>query len=548
MGVMGERPCALLKFALRWVLALAGLAVLLAVTPASALEPVTVQLKWKHQFQFAGFYAAIEQGYYRDEGLEVKLVEADGARDPNLEVLEGRAQYGVGGPELVMLAAKGLPIVLVAAIFQHSPLVLLTRASADLHTVQELAGKRVAVEPQAADLVAYLQREGVPMSRIQQRPPAYTVEPLLNGEVDAMWSYRTDEPFAMQERGEAYVLLDPRVAGIDFYGDTLFTTQKELDKRPDRVASFRKATVQGWRWAMDHADETLQLILAKYPRRHSLAHLQYEAEQTRRLVLPDIIEIGYLNPGRVEHIAQVYAETGLIPAVPSDLATHIYDPHPTQDLLHFWLALGCVVGLLGAALAATWHYRRLVLRLQAAERKTQELVAQLRDLAQTDVLTGLCNRRAGEDRAEAEFARCVRYGRPMALLLLDIDHFKRVNDADGHLAGDQVLRMVARFLPQAARTSDTTARVGGEEFLVLLPETTVEGAKIVAERLREGVDSLQITTDAGLRKVTVSVGIAVLTSDLTALRELWHRADHAMYCAKNAGRNRVALWENGVEA
>ncbi len=527
---------------------LALFACLLASPPAWALEPVTVQLKWKHQFQFAGFYAALEQGYYREAGLDVRLVEADGAEDPNRAVLSGAAQYGVGGPELVMLAAKGEPVVLLAAIFQHSPLVILTRASDELHTVQELVGKRVAVEPQAADFVAYLRREGVPLDRVTLAPPAYTVDPLLNGEVDAMWSYRTDEPFALQERGQPFVLLDPRVAGIDFYGDTLFTTARELEERPERVAAVREATLRGWRWAFGHPDAAVELILSKYSQRHSRAHLEWEVAQTRKLVLPELIEVGYLNPGRVEHIAQVYAEAGLLDGVPASLREHVYDPRPKQGSARFWLALAGVTTLLAAALGAAWRYRAVMLRLAAAEAKSRQLVDQLRAIAHTDGLTGLPNRRAGEERAEAEFARCARYQRPLSLLLLDIDHFKHVNDADGHLVGDQVLRAVAQSLPKLARSSDAAARVGGEEFLLLLTETGAEGAQVTAERVRQAVEALVVATDAGPRRATVSVGVATLEPGLTALRELWQRADQALYASKRGGRNRVTAWSPAVAA
>jgi diguanylate cyclase (GGDEF)-like protein len=205
-------------------------------------------------------------------------------------------------------------------------------------------------------------------------------------------------------------------------------------------------------------------------------------------------------------------------------------------------ALAGVSALLVASLFATMRYRSLVARLKAAEAKQSELVGELRNLALSDSLTKLANRRAGEDRAHTEIARSKRHKRPLSLLLVDVDFFKRINDVDGHLVGDQVLRALARTLETTARTSDTVARMGGEEFMVLAPETTEDGARKAAERLRGAVDSLVIPTDKGPRSITISIGVAVLDDDVDSLHELWRRADVALYESKRAGRNRATMW------
>lgn len=160
-------------------------------------------------------------------------------------------------------------------------------------------------------------------------------------------------------------------------------------------------------------------------------------------------------------------------------------------------------------------------------------------MATTDSLTGLHNRHHFFQLAEHEFQRARRYGRPLSVIMLDIDHFKRVNDTYGHAVGDQVLQAVAGRCRETLRDVDHMGRYGGEEFVVLLPESDVEGAHNAAERLRRCVAESPIETGRGPVAVTISLGAAAITEDCPDLAALLDRADAAMYAAKQAGRNRV---------
>lgn len=159
-------------------------------------------------------------------------------------------------------------------------------------------------------------------------------------------------------------------------------------------------------------------------------------------------------------------------------------------------------------------------------------------LAMTDSLTQVPNRRALMDHAERALSQ--RGGRPMALLMIDVDHFKRVNDTHGHLAGDEVLRKVAERLVKRLRRHDVLGRYGGEEFGVIAPDTGTEGALTLAESLRETIASTPLPTEHGAISVSISIGISCCPSDATRnLREMLAEADAALYAAKLAGRNRV---------
>jgi diguanylate cyclase (GGDEF)-like protein len=168
------------------------------------------------------------------------------------------------------------------------------------------------------------------------------------------------------------------------------------------------------------------------------------------------------------------------------------------------------------------------------------LVRELGERARLDDLTGLLNRHGLEDRAETEFARLARGSGPLGLLVGDIDGFKTINDSLGHPAGDQVLRRTALVLERETREVDAVARVGGDEFALLLPDVTFEEARAVADRLRLAVR--RSAGDIRLR-LSISIGVAVGPSSGETLAALWHAADRAMYEAKRGGGDAVGLAE-----
>lgn len=169
------------------------------------------------------------------------------------------------------------------------------------------------------------------------------------------------------------------------------------------------------------------------------------------------------------------------------------------------------------------------------------LVRRLRGEAATDPLSGCFNRREGLKRLQSELERASRYGRPLTLISVDVDMFKRINDTFGHPAGDAVIKAVAATLHSASRKVDSVIRAGGEEFWVLLPETPLAQASLYAERLRAKLDQRMIV-GGDLIRVTASLGVAALGRE-ESLERLISRADGALYAAKHAGRNRVYVAE-----
>ena len=345
------------------------------VYPASAEQDshVRLQLKWTHQFQFAGYYAAIEHGYYAEEGLSVELLAATPDIDPIANVLTGGAEYGVGTSDLLMLHYHGKPVVVLAVIFQHSPLALLSRRTDNLDNIHDLLDQHVAIEPGSAELIAYLKREGITMESLQQVRHEMELGPLLRGEIQAQSVYVTTEPFDLDEAGIPYQIYSPRSVGIDFYGDNLFTTHSELEAHPERTAAFLRASLRGWYYAMNNVDEMIDLILDKYSTHRSRATLHYEAEQMQRLMRTDLIEPGHMIPGRWRHMADIYAEIGMLPENIS-LDGLLYNPEsPTLDLRIFYLVM-LVLAVLAMVFAGFALYtKRVNLITQQSEQRFRAL-------------------------------------------------------------------------------------------------------------------------------------------------------------------------------
>ncbi len=171
------------------------------------------------------------------------------------------------------------------------------------------------------------------------------------------------------------------------------------------------------------------------------------------------------------------------------------------------------------------------------------LFGEVQQLASTDGLTGLHNRRHFMEQANREFGRARRHQRSLVAVMLDIDRFKQVNDTYGHAVGDQVLQIVAARCRETVREIDILGRYGGEEFVFLLLETDLDGARILAERLRQCVVDPPLSTDAGMMKITVSLGVGILDKECPDLDHLLQRADQALYKSKQDGRNRVSIWQ-----
>lgn len=364
--LFGLRPCA--RLLLGWLL----LGWLLLVGPgmvassAHALESITLQLKWKHQFQFAGYYAALEQGYYRDAGLDVHIIEGHIKQPPLQQVLSGNVTYGITDSDILLSRMRGQPVVALAAIFQHSPYVLLSLKDRGITGPQDLIGKRVMLSSDqgASQFRAMLFKQRIDIARMTIVPHTWRLQDLIAGKVDVMSAYAMDEPLQLEQKGYAPAIISNQQYGMDFYGDILFTTEREVRDHPKRVAAFLRATKKGWAHAFAHKG-MLAAHISQMPgvakRGLNKQLLLKEARLMEPYVMSDVVELGHMNRQRWESIARTFVETGMASGS-TQLDDFVY--MPAQKNYPQWLKQVLPAALVVLGLTVLWNLqiRRVVVK------------------------------------------------------------------------------------------------------------------------------------------------------------------------------------------
>ena len=697
-------------------------------------KKIKLQLKWKHQFQFAGYYAALSQGYFEEAGYEVQLIEAQPGLNPIEVVLDGRADYGIANSELALYRMKGEPLVALAAIIQHSPIVLLSLKESEILSPQDLIGKSVMF-PQGhygANTLGLLLKEGIKQSQINAIPLSYNINDLVEGKVDAMVGYVTDQPFQLSQKNIDFNIIDPRTYGIDFYGDVLFTKEDRINSNEEEIEALTSATLKGWKYAIENPEEIIQLIIDQYKSERSYEELLNEAKQTTKLIVPKLVDLGHMNPGRWQHIADTFKSLNMTSGE-LDTNSFLYLPGQnrhnqlTRDIiqvLSIFLIIGAtIIGLLfhfnkklklnvaEKTMYLTKANRELVvytkqlkdkeeelhqlndelekriitrtetinkinhdLSQEIQQRKERELSLQLlskaiensdtivliidrhhrieyashaflkltgfvpselqnqpiavltnkislpfvgkepliqqglspsdqniieheikckdadgqvhwlsssisllweefaKDKAQIshyviifedvtahkkqrekmekmalyDSLTGLENRALFNKRLEKVIQNAKRNMVRTALLFIDIDNFKEINDSLGHKAGDHVLKVIADRLKEHVRQNDSIARISGDEFTVLLSDIrNYEDASVVTRHILKSFEEA-ITVGSHELFITVSIGISITPEDSMNMAELLNNADMAMYQAKQNGKNNYQFFSEDM--
>jgi diguanylate cyclase (GGDEF)-like protein/PAS domain S-box-containing protein len=618
----------------------------------------TLKLKWYHQFQFAGYYAAKEKGYYRDEGLDIELQELGESDSIVDDVLAGRADFGIGGASLILRRFNGDPVVMLAAIFQSSPLALMTMAQDNLKSPLDLVGKRVMYRlwEDDAQLSAVFNEFGMSHNDFDYMAHNYDNDALLKGQVDAISVYVTNQPYLYTSRGLAVNIISPANYGVDFYGDILFTSEQMIGEHPQAVLAFRRASLKGWEYALENQQEIVDLILSKYPGKQPKGRdaLLFEAEATRRLIKPGLVDVGQISPKRFERLAGIYRERGLVEpqaTLEGIYYTEYYQREPYREWMLRISIIGVVLVSIVAALMGVFNRRlkRLVelrsaalyqsdaklqrylktinqytitaqfdkhfnfievsdafcrvsgydreglvgrhydiIGMQYGDQRVYEQMQSVLDigghwngelivatrlgrmlnvevniepivnlsgnvegyasvwfditdkkrielLAITDTLTGLFNRIKVNDTLHHEVKRVARGQGSLSIIFFDLDHFKKINDSLGHMAGDRLLVAVAKIVQQRTRDLDVVGRWGGEEFVIVCPQTGLGGALELAEQLRLAIHQAAPVESCS---VTASFGVSEWVQG-ESVEALIDRADQALYLAKGEGRNCV---------
>lgn len=292
------------------------LVLMLLCQSVQAAETVVLQLKWLHSFQFAGYYAAKEKGFYAEEGLNVEIQEAIvGKDDYTASVVNGTAQYGVADTSLLIQRLNDKPVVVLASIFQHNPLVLATLKKSGIVSPHELIGKKVMSRfNDDAPFYTMYYEAGINPDNIIRVGHSFNLDDLINGKVDAISIYLTDQIDELKQKNIQFNIIDPRTYGINFLGDNLYTTEKEIAEHPERVQRFLRASLKGWDYAVKHPDEVIDIILKKYNTRQRLTfkHLNFEATESIKMIRPDAVPLGSTDIKRFERPAETYKQLKLV--------------------------------------------------------------------------------------------------------------------------------------------------------------------------------------------------------------------------------------------
>ena len=379
--------------------------------PPRQLEKVVLQLKWTHQFQFAGYYAALSQGFYEKAGFDVTLREGRPGLRAEKEVVSGRAQFGVLNSEVILLRAQGSRIVVVSSIYQHSPFVLAMRLGNGVREAKDLAGKNIMLVPgeESAEIFAMLRKIGVKQEDFNLVPHTYRHEAIQDPTLSGISLYSIDITPGMLD--SQWRLLRPIRYGIDFYGDCLITSEREVASDPERVDRFRKASLEGWQYAFDHVHEIVDWIDEKYPGRRTKEQLISEAHDMQQLIMPFTIEIGHMNPERWRRIGQVYKDLGMMDEIP-EAQDFLFDPRRHEN--DWWVQLGAVILgalLLASVLVFSWNVM-LHNRVQVQTASLQKSEARYRAIVE-DQTELICRNRADGvlTFVNPAFCRCFRRSR-----------------------------------------------------------------------------------------------------------------------------------------
>ncbi len=363
-----------------------------------ALERVSVQLKWFYQYQFAGILVAKEKGFYEKAGLDVIIKERDPAFNNIMQVVNGESEYGVADSVILRYRAEGHPVKVIATIFQHNAMVLISRKSSGILSPYEMRGKRISYQEGLDDsiITSLLSFAGLEKGDYLKIPMDFTHMDFVNGKVDVSEAYISIEPYWMKKKyGIDVNIIDPKNYGIDFYGDLLFTTESEIKEHPERVQAFKKATLEGWAYALAHKDEAIDIILSKYNTRAlTKEQLEYEARITENLIGTRYIPLGETKNERFKALAGLYLAHGISKASLNKAVDEIvHNPLNQPNIFRkyfdeiLWISLALTVLLL----FFIFYNTRLshLIRLRTAELEASKYQAEIAAEAKANFLANM---------------------------------------------------------------------------------------------------------------------------------------------------------------
>ena len=736
---------------------------------SSSLEKVSIQFNWKYQFEVAGFIAAKEKGFYENVGLDVELKEYNPEVDILFDVLNNKVTYGISSSNIVLENKKIASIVLLATYLQKSPLVFITKP--DIKTPSQFLGKTIMGnkdELKNSSLALFLSHFNINFSNTKFIPHNFKIDDFINGKVEIMSAFRSNQLYELDKRKIDYNIIDPADYGFVMSAVNLYTSKEEAFKNKDRTQKFIEATNRGWEYALKNKEEIIDILIKKYGVNKSKEALLYERDVVNQVMMRDFYPIGKVSPELTQRLVKQLSYSGMIEPnqkinhiffenivdkIPSDfsltksekeylnskhslkmcidpfwypiefmkdgkisgitsdlkryfeekiqinidvvptnnwnesldfikdkkcdiissispsydrmsylnftkpiltlpivvttqkdkpflrdisllknekiailkghfIAEYIKDYFPYLKIVEvasmneglYLVEQGEVYGYIDNALVLSstiqkefsnslkigfrfdildelsigtrndepilndifsrlvddldetkkqeflnnwtiiteqvgWFSSKEIIFLVIFtttifgglifyQRKLKILNKKLNELYLTDKLTGLYNRFKIDKELSSQKDNIDRNDSySCGLILIDIDYFKSINDTLGHLVGDCILKDISKLLKNNLRKTDIIGRWGGEEFLIILPFTSKDIAKKVAENLRVLIEEHNFSYNMN-RKITISIGVTEFSKS-KSVEDTLLLVDNLLYKAKENGRNRV---------
>ncbi len=456
----------------------------------NAADKVTLQLRWDHQFQFAGYYAAKWQGFYDEVDLDVEIKSAitpKGILSAVEEVGFGRADFGIGAADILIARGENIPLVLVASIFQHSAAGFYTRKETDIDSPADLLKLKVARNVNDLidiELQALLKAEGIDPELVTPYRHQPGLEHLISGKVDVIPGYSITVPYAAKEKEVLINEYRPIKYGIDFYGDSIFTHKRLVEDNPDLVKRFKDASIRGWEYALNNREELVNKITHDLNRVQTADNLfefnRYQSQALVKLLHFPEVKTGHINPDRWEKMHQYLKAIGLLKN-PINLEEFIFDPEKLIQIriekrhrILTWIASILIFTLI---LSSVW----LIVLRRTVKNKTKEL---------TDL-----NKRLSE--SETKYRGIVGLS-PLGIWMIDKDsNTSFVNPSMAKLLGYSPDEMI------------------GKHLFSFMDEKNIEIAKSNIKRSKQGIrerHDFQLNRKDGTQIYT-TMGTAPLNDD-----------------------------------
>ena len=295
---------------------------------AKELKKVTLQLSWLNQFQFAGYYMAKEKGFYEELGLDVEIKPFEFGIDIPKDVNDGKIDFAVGRETLILERIKNPNIVALYALFQSTPLILMSTKESGINHINDFSNKRIMTtidDASEVSLKAMIASNKIKLENLTFLKHTHNIDDLINKNTDVISAYISKSPYILQEKGVEYNIFDPKKYDFDMYSDMLYTNQNLINYDLNTVLLFKKASLKGWEYAYSNFEESVDVICDKYNTQNlEKEELLYEAKELKKLSYFKTSNLGEIRKDKMQRIYDLYNVMGLIPSA-IDLDNFIFD-------------------------------------------------------------------------------------------------------------------------------------------------------------------------------------------------------------------------------